>query len=783
MEFRSFRILAKAGFSCYCRQMGNSLEQSFAPPTSIIFSYLVKNPTSASSSVKKNPSESLVLNSTSNSVYLLTYYARLLKGNWRLIFMILLGLAGQVGFHILYPLGFKYIFDVVVPAKDWGLLAKVAIILTALLALGAAGSYLQLRYLSILGGRVLDGLRSSMVNKLTVLPLGYFTNIESVDVLSRFSGDSDKLEASMTRALPSLLETVLLILGSLLTMFYIDWRLAIVAALLVPLGFFAYAVVAPKEDMLNSNSRRLKNEMLASVEDFLHSWLIIRAFGHNDFFKKRFERVNRQYYATSSDYYYYVNITPILSDYIMNGSMAVIVIIGSVLSINGTLTIGSFIGAFAILRKIAGSSSRLSKHYFIFINATRPCKRIEKLLTEPEVRTTGRNGIELSGIQHDILLKDVSFGYLPDLPIIRDVNLLVRAGQSVAIVGPSGSGKSTLLKLLMSLIQPQTGEVFYDGVSGRDVAVTSIARYFSNVLQENHLFRGSITENIRYGKAHATDEEVRLAATHAEIHDFIMTLPEGYETIVSHAGTTLSGGQRQRIAIARALLKDGSVILLDEPTSMLDAVTEDSINTLIANLAAKRTVILVSHRLSSSRNFDQIVVVDQGRIAESGSFGDLMSRNSYYKKLWEKQHGFIVEHDGKMAVEPQRLKLIPIFSKLDNHTLKELCRHFTTEVFEPGILAIRQGDKGEKFYIAVRGKLEVFTTDASGVETKLAVLGDGDHFGEVALLRSVPRTASLRAITHVDCLSLSQSRFKRLTESYPEVLEALEQAMVARSQG
>jgi ATP-binding cassette subfamily B protein len=743
----------------------------------------VKTSSSASSSVEKSPSDSLDQNSTLNSVYLLTYYARLLKGNRRLVIIILLGLAAHVAFYILYPLGFKYIFDVVVPAKDWGLLAKVSMILTALLALGAVGSYFQLKYISILGGRVLDGLRSSMVNKLTVLPVGYFTHIDSVDVLSRFSGDSEKLEASMTRALPSLLETVLLILGSLLTMFYIDWRLAIAATLLVPLGFFAYAVVAPKEDVLNSSSRRLKNEMLASVEDFLHSWLIIRAFGNNDFFKNRFERVNRQYYTTSSDYSYYVNVTPILSDYIMNGSMAVLVIIGSALSINGTLTIGSFIGAFAILGKIASCSSRLSKHYFIFINATRPCKRIEKLLTEPEVRTVARNGIELSAIQHNISLKDVSFGYLPDLPILRDVNLSLKAGQSVAIVGPSGGGKSTLLKLLMSLIQPETGDVFYDGVSGKDVSVLSIARYFSNVLQENHLFRGSIIENIRYGKAHATDEEVRLAATHAEIHDFIMTLPKGYDTIVSHTGTTLSGGQRQRIAIARALLNDGSVILLDEPTSMLDAVTEDSINKLIEKLATKRTVILVSHRLASSRNFDQILVVDQGRIAESGSFGDLMSQNGYYKKLWEKQHGFVVEHDGRMAVEPERLKLIPIFSNLDTHTLEELCSHFTTEVFEPGTLAIRQGDKGEKFYITVRGRLEVFITDASGVETPLSVLGDGDHFGEVALLRSVPRTASLRAVTHVGCLSLSRGSFKRLTESHPEVLEALEQAMVARSQG
>lgn len=725
----------------------------------------------------------MVPDSTLNSVYLLSYYARLLKGNRWLVSIILLGLAGHVAFYIIYPLGFKYIFDVVVPAKDWALLSKVAIVLSVFLGLGAVGSYLQLKYTSILGGRVLDGLRSSMVNKLTVLPIGYFTNMESVDVLSRFSGDSEKLEASMTRALPSLFETILLILGSLLAMFFIDWRLAIAGTLLVPLGFFAYAVVAPKEDLLNSSSRRLKNEMLASVEDFLHSWLIIRAFGSNDFFKKRFDRVNSQYYKTSSDYSYYVNMTPVLSDYIMNGSMAAIVIIGSILSINGTLTIGSLIGAFAILRKVADCSSKLSKHYFVFINATRPCKRIEKLLSEPEARTSGRQGVDLPAIQHDICLKNVSFGYIADLPIIRDVNLSLKAGRSVAIVGPSGGGKSTLLKLLMSLIQPQAGDILYDGVPGKDVSVASIAGYFSNVLQESHLFRGSIAENIRYGKADATDEEVRLAATHAEIHDFIVTLPKGYDTIVSHSGTTLSGGQRQRIAIARALLKGGSVILLDEPTSMLDAVTEDSINKLISKLAANRTVILVSHRLASSRNFDQIVVVERGRIAESGSFGDLMSKNGYYKNLWEKQHGFMVEHDGSMAVEPERLKLIPIFAKLDDTTLEELCSHFTTEVFEPGMLAIQQGDKGDKFYITVRGRLEVFITDASGVEKKLAVLGDGDHFGEVALLRSVPRTASLRAITHVGCLSLSRGRFERLTESHPEVLEALEQVMAARSKG
>jgi ATP-binding cassette subfamily B protein len=249
---------------------------------------------------------------------------------------------------------------------------------------------------------------------------------------------------------------------------------------------------------------------------------------------------------------------------------------------------------------------------------------------------------------------------------------------------------------------------------------------------------------------------------------------------VDERGSSLSGGQRQRIAIARAFIQNPSILFLDEPTSMLDPITEASVNEAFMELAKGRTVIMVTHRLASARHFDKIIVIDQGKVAEEGSHEELIALGGKYRSLWDKQHGFSITEHGYVKVTAERLQTIPIFANLHEDALKELAGEFSTEIFEPGVTVIQENAKGDKFYIIVRGSLQVLKRGPDGLDKPIVVLSDGDHFGEIALLKSIPRTASLKTLSHTTCLSLSHERFSRLVESQPELLKSLEESMAAR---
>jgi ATP-binding cassette subfamily B protein len=378
------------------------------------------------------------------------------------------------------------------------------------------------------------------------------------------------------------------------------------------------------------------------------------------------------------------------------------------------------------------------------------------------------------------VFNNVSFEYTPGQLVLNDISFSIKNGSSVAIVGTSGSGKSTLLKLIMRIIEPNMGSISYDGVNLDLASVASIRRHSSMVLQESHVLRGTIAENIRYGSDSIGDERLYEAAKMAGIHDFITQLPLGYHTVINDRGSSLSGGQRQRIAIARAFAHDLPMLFLDEPTSMLDPINEAAINETFIELADGRTVILVSHRLAISRDFDKILVLDKGKLIEEGNHHELMAMGGFYRTMWDKQNGFMISSEGSAKITPARLRMIPIFSNLELEVLADLAAQFDSEAFEPGVRIIQEGAQGDKFYIAVRGNLKVLKKDSEGRDVELAVLSDGDHFGEIALMKSVARTASIEALSHTSCLSLSRERFKRLVETQPELFKVLTDAMSAR---
>ncbi|MFZ2124073.1 MAG: ATP-binding cassette domain-containing protein [Rhodoferax sp.] len=708
-----------------------------------------------------------------DAIFLLKSYNSLLRQYPKEYALILFGIGSQIVFYILYPQVFQSVFDSAIPHKDFSLLLRLIVEVCILLLICSIGAVVQIRYMAKVGGRVLSDIRRDMATKLNTLGFDFYSRVESVELLSRFSSDMERIENSLTRALPSLVENILVTLGCFLTIAVIDWRMGLAALILLPVGFLGNALFERKEDTLNSQSRNLKNHMLASADDFSKSWHLIHAYNDKKQIRNRFEKSNADYTLTSTRHSYYINLAPAFSDYGNNLSLTFILLLGAVLVMQGGMTIGAFVGCFALLRKVADGSGKSAKTFSAYISALRPYKRVQKLLNEDESIAEASDAIDIPVLRKEIRFEGVSYGYSRGRTVLQDLNLLIAAGSSMAIVGASGSGKSTLIKLITRIIDPVQGSISFDGVDIRRASVASLRRSTGHVLQENHIIRGSIAENLRFAKHDASQAQIEDAAQKAEIHDFIMSLAQGYETLLDDRGSLLSGGQRQRIAIARALIVDPAVLFLDEPTSMLDPITESVINGTIAQLTVGRTVILATHRLASARSMDKIVVLDAGKMVEMGNHEELMALNGMYRSLWDKQHGFTMSAEGFARISPERLQRIPLFSKLRLEVLGELAEQFNTESFESGATIIREGAKGEKFYITVRGSLEVLKKDAQGTDRQLRILQDGDHFGEIALLQWVPRTATVRTLSNTQCLSLSRERFARLVETQPELRKVL----------
>jgi ATP-binding cassette subfamily B protein len=327
----------------------------------------------------------------------------------------------------------------------------------------------------------------------------------------------------------------------------------------------------------------------------------------------------------------------------------------------------------------------------------------------------------------------------------------------------------------MRFYDPDRGAIAIDGVDLRHGSQDSLRSQMGCVFQESFLFNTSVRENIRLGRRDATDAEIEAAARAAEIHDGILALPQGYDTVVGERGGRVSGGQRQRIAIARAILRHPEILILDEATSALDPATEAAINTTLGALARGRTSLMVTHRLASIVDADHIVVLEGGRVCEEGRHAELLARHGLYRRLWDKQSGFALTDGGDRAtVTAERLRAIPIFRELEHHLLEESASLFGTDQHPADRIVAQEGDVGHHMYIVVHGTVEVVKRTPEGGSARVAILQDGDHFGEIALLRAVPRTATVRTLTPCVFLTLRRERFDDLLGKAPALRGKLE---------
>lgn len=487
------------------------------------------------------------------------------------------------------------------------------------------------------GRNIARQMRSDVFYKLMKLPVNYFDRHAAGDIISRVSYDIDVLSTSISTDIVQIMTSVVTVAGSLFMMIYISPLLSLMVLVTIPLSVFYTRFMSKKTRPLFARRSAAYGRMNGYVEEMFSGQKTIQAYARETTVLDRFETINQE----ASEAFYWANhygmtIGPTMNS-INNLGLALLGMFGSVLylkDIVGLAQISSFV---LYSRKFSGPINEIANIVNEIYSALAAAERVFRLLDEEEEAADAEDALPLTDVRGDVEIENVSFGYVPDKIILQNFNLKAEAGKLIAIVGPTGAGKTTVINLLMRFYDANTGEIRVDGQEIRSLTRASLRRAYAMVLQDTWLFHGTIYENIAYGKEGATRDEVVAAAKAAKIHHYIMQLPEGYDTVISEDGGNISKGQKQMLTIARSMLYDARMLILDEATSNVDTGTERRIQAAMRELMSGKTCFVIAHRLSTIRHADRILVVNHGNIVEQGNHRELMERGGFYHKLYNSQ--------------------------------------------------------------------------------------------------------------------------------------------------
>jgi len=557
-----------------------------------------------------------------------------------------LGLLVEMAFNVLMPLSLKYLLDEVFEDKDR---SELIFILSVLGIAGIVTSVVAIWYEWIdakVTAAITTDVRRSLFEHIQKLPLSFYERHRRGEILSRFSNDMTTYEESVIHfanwgALP-LLE----LLAGIALLIYLNTELGLLALLIIPIALIGPRLLTPKAVAASYEVKRAQAGELGVVQENIGAQPVVKAFGLIGISQRWFGQRNSVLRAAQSRSTFLNTMVERSITIVVLWLHLIVLAIGAYLTFNDVITVGTFVAFEAVFWEITYNLNHLTQYIPVVIDASGAVRHMRDILDEP-IRVSDRpNAVECPRIAHEIGFQGVRFSYGGEGAQIDGLDLAIPAGSRVAIVGPSGAGKSTLLSLLLRFHDPQRGKVTIDGVDIASVTRDSLRAQMAVVFQDNVLFNTSLRENIRLGSLDASDAEVEAAAKKAEIHKFIISLPDGYDTIVGERGETLSGGQRQRIAIARALLRDPAILLLDEATSALDQTTEAAINRTLKKIGRGRSLLFVTHRLTSVADMDEIIVMDAGRVMQRGDHATLMrKRSGLYRKLWNDQMRASAEDD------------------------------------------------------------------------------------------------------------------------------------------
>jgi ATP-binding cassette, subfamily B, bacterial len=678
-------------------------------------------------------------------------------------------------------LSFKYLIDDAIGQRNGYALGLITIALGISVVVVTAAGVWRDRLYARTGAELAGDLRSRMFRHIQGLSASFHSRSQPADMVARFAADLTEIEEVFMSAVQYGILPGLDVLTSLALIFALDWRLALPAVLAFLLATIGPRWLAPRTSAAAYQVKRMHAQLSANVQENLEAHALVRAFGVEGRRRLYFTVRNRALEHAACTLGFLTQLMERSAGVTTQLLQVAVLGAGGYLAFRGQMSIGTFAAFQSLFTRLADSLGCLAEYLPDVVRATGGLMRIQELFAERPQVADALNASTLPPLQESIEFRNVTFGYSPDQRSLDGLSLRIPRGASAALVGPSGSGKSTILMLLMRFYDPLSGEVLIDGHDLRSVTQESLRRNMSIVFQDNFLFSSTIRENILLARPDAAAAEVEESARQAEIHEFIASLPDRYDTVTGASGVRLSGGQRQRLGIARALLRDPEILLLDEVTSALDCANEALINETIDRISRERTVVSVTHRLAAATRCDRIFYIEKGQVMEQGSHAELLARDGKYAGMWKKQSGFVPSADGESVfVTPERLRETPILSTLDDSILADLSRAFTTERYPRDQFVFYEGDVGDRFYILVRGTVEVLKTQPDGKLQRLAVLQDGDHFGDTALILNAPRNASVRTLADCTLLVLSRARFLTLMERVPTLRWQLrEEAAIA----
>ena len=562
------------------------------------------------------------------------------------------GLVAEIFARLIAPWPLKLIFDYILlpdahnAELDWPLLRDVspglllvilaiAIVVTA--ALRATSAYVSLVGLSLAASRIITEVRAMLYAHLQRLSLSFHYQAKGGDLITRITSDIDRLrDVTVTATLP-LMINMLTLVSMVGVMFWLDWELALIAMAVMPLFTLSSLKLTKRIQKVARQQRKRESAMAATAAEAIGAIKVVQALSLEGRLEEMFASDNRQSLEESARTQQLSAGLQRSAEILVAVSTALVLWRGVVLVQQGMATPGDLIVFTTYLKAAFKPARQLAKQMAQISKAMASGERIVDLLdVVPDIRNK-RGAIVAHPFRGDVSVRNVSFAYDPKKTILDGVSFEAKAGQRIALVGPSGSGKSTLVSLLLRLYDPLAGQVCIDGYDIRDYKLDSLRGQISIVLQDSVLFGATIRDNIAYGAIDATDKDIIRAAKLANAHDFIMDLPQGYDTLMSERGSTLSGGQRQRIAIARAAVRKAPIVILDEPTVGLDNKSEHAVNAALARLTQNSTTFLITHDLRASKDFDQILYIANGQLLEQGTHSELMRLGQHYAALYQMQ--------------------------------------------------------------------------------------------------------------------------------------------------
>lgn len=520
---------------------------------------------------------------------------------------------------------------------DFSKLLKIIFILTILYIISTVFSYAQSYIMSGVAQRISYRLRQEISQKINRLPMEYFDKNSKGDIISRVTNDVDTLSQTMNQSLMQVVTSVITVVGVFIMMLYINFVMTIAALIVMPLTMLVLSIIIKKSQVFFKQQQEYLGDINGKIEETFSGQNIVRGYNGERFEINEFDAINRKLYDTGWKTQFLSSIMMPIMNFVGNLGYVIVSILGGYMAINGKISVGDIQAFIQYMWMFTQPLNQLAQIMNLLQSTAAAADRIFEFLDEEEIDLSDKLPLE-GPVQGNINFDHVRFGYNNDNIIIKDFSLDIKAGQKVAIVGPTGAGKTTIVKLLMRFYKLNSGKISIDGIDIESLDLESYRKNFAMVLQDTWLFSGTIMENLKYGRLDATDEEVYKAAKAAHVDRFIMTQKQGYDTILTEDSKNISQGQKQLLTIARAILSDPKILILDEATSSVDTRTEVLIQQAMDNLIKDRTSFIIAHRLSTIRNADLILVLNEGDIVEQGSHDELLAMNGFYSNLYRSQY-------------------------------------------------------------------------------------------------------------------------------------------------